>query len=70
MQKLENMAVKNWLPWKRQSWCSGDASFKIFPEDFLGKVVKFGGDSFNRREVIHLQSRRGPQKPPPRSEWG
>ena len=35
------------------------------PSRFLRKVVKFGGDSFNRREVIHLQSWRGPQKIPP-----
>ena len=31
----------------------------------LGKVLKFGGDSFNRHEVIHLQRWRGPQKPFP-----
>ena len=35
----------------------------------LEKVAKFGGESFNRHEVIHLQSRRGPQKPPLRSEY-
>ena len=56
MQKLENTAVKNWLPWKRQRWWSRDASVKIFPEDFLGKVTKFCGDNFNRHEAIHLQS--------------
>ena len=30
----------------------------------LGKVVKISGDSFNRHEIIHLQSWRGPQKTP------
>ena len=62
------MAVKNWLPCKRQG-CSRNSSVKIFPEDVLGKFAKFGGDSFNRHEVIHLRSWRGPQialpHPPP-----
>ena len=34
------------------------------PRRLLGKVAKFGGDSFNRHEVIYLQSWRGPQTPP------
>ena len=33
----------------------------------LGKFAIFGGDSFNRHEVILLQSWREPQKPPPPS---
>ena len=65
MQKLENMAVKHWLSWKRQRLWSLDESVKIFPWKFVGKVAKFIGDSLNRLEVIHLQSLFGPQKPPP-----
>ena len=34
MEILENMAVKNWLPWKRHSWLSRDTSVEIFPEEF------------------------------------
>ena len=48
---------------------SRDASVKIIPRKFLGKVAKFGGNSFNRHEVIHLQTWRGSQKLlPPQSD--
>ena len=66
MRIFVNMAVKNWLPWK----VDGHAiQVSKYFQKCLGNVAKFGGDSFNRLEVIPLQSWRGPQKPP-RSELG
>ena len=41
------------------TWCKG----QNISRTFLGKIAKFGGDSFNRREFIHLQTWRGRQRP-------
>ena len=67
--------MQNWKTWLSKNGCHGNVKIgdhviqvsKKLSEDFLGKVAKFGGDSFNPHEVIRLQSWRGPQKPP-RSE--
>ncbi len=61
MQILKNIAVKIQLSWKRQSRWSCDTCLKMLPKQF----AKFGGYSFYRCEVIHLQSWGGPQKRPP-----
>ena len=37
----------------------------MFPDEFVGKAVKFGGHSLNRFDVIQFFSRRGLQTPPP-----
>ena len=36
------------------------ANKTLNPIQFIGKVATFGGDSFNRLEVIHLPSWRSP----------
>ena len=72
--------MQKFKTWLSKTGCHGNRKVgdhvikcQNIPRRFLGQVAKFGGDSFNRHEVIRLQSWRGPQNlpsPPPRSEYG
>ena len=64
---LKNMLVKIWLLWIRQVMWTVTCHIKLFPDNFLEKVAKFGSVCFITEKVINIQSRCGqnPPTPPP-----